>query len=51
MNKDKQRVKKMKLLIVDHLKTIESMEDLKDFIKCFSKFHEIILRWDEELDK
>ena len=51
MNKDKQRVKKMKLLLVDHLKTIESMEDLKEFIKCFSKFNEVLLRWDKELAK
>tara|TARA_R110000850_G_scaffold82052_1_gene176280 strand:- start:74 stop:226 length:153 start_codon:yes stop_codon:yes gene_type:complete len=49
MNKDRQRVKKIKLLIEQHLKTVESMEDLKEFIKSYSKFNEAILRWDKEL--
>jgi len=51
MNKDRQRVKKIKLLIKQHLKTVESMEDLKEFIKSYSKFNEALLRWDKELDK
>jgi NADH/NAD ratio-sensing transcriptional regulator Rex len=49
MNKDRQRVKKIKLLIEQHLKTVESMEDLKEFIKSYSKFNEAILCWDKEL--
>mgnify|MGYP003633969131 FL=1 len=49
MNKDRQRVKKIKLLIEQHLKTVESMEDLKEFIKSYSKFNEVLLRWDKEL--
>ena len=57
MNTDRQKVEIIKLLIKQHLKTVErlktaeSMEDLKEFIKSYSKFNEALLRWDKELDK
>jgi|TARA_R110002126_G_scaffold195335_1_gene343255 hypothetical protein len=57
MNTDRQKVEIIKLLIKQHLKTVgrlktaESMEDLKEFIKSYSKFNEVLLRWDKELAK